>query len=153
MPRTILLLGITAALVIAAVAATVAITRDDTPAQRPTAAEATQTEGSFRPPQTATTRPPSATSAGPAWSLPHVLSRIDGARVTIGGRRIPIRSETTLCSGIGTPRRTGGLPRWQAFDCTYTVFTGGIDRDLEFRINVLGPEDYLPSGLHWVGGR
>jgi hypothetical protein len=78
---------------------------------------------------------------------------IDGAGATVGGRRVRIHSETALCSGRGPAQEVSAVRRWRAFDCTYTTFAGGIDRDLEFRVDVLGGKRFRLSGLRWVGGR
>jgi hypothetical protein len=81
------------------------------------------------------------------------MKKIDGARAIIGSRPVRIRAETTLCSGSGTPGGTDEVRRWRVFDCTYTTFAGGIDRDLEFRVDVLGHGRFRISDVRWVGGR
>jgi hypothetical protein len=86
-----------------------------------------------------------------AWPLEKVMRRIDGAGVRLGGRSIQVDSETTLCSGVGAPVNRAGHRRWQTFDCTYTVFRRGIDRDLEFRVSVVGSKEYALERAHWVG--
>jgi hypothetical protein len=148
MGRTALLVA--AALVVAGVAVGLTLAlRDDPP--RSSQTMTTRSVGDFRPP----TQPAGRTGAepvGPAWSLAKVMKLIDGERVMVDGRRVRIRSATALCSGVGEARELGGVRRWRAFDCTYTLFRGGIDRDLEFRVSVLGKDSYLLSHFRWLGG-
>src|SRR5262249_59657762 len=54
-------------------------------------------------------------AGAPMWSLPTLMSRIDGARVLIGGwsRRLPVAS--TLCRGEGRGRGCAGAGPWRRF--------------------------------------
>ena len=79
------------------------------------------------------------------------MQAIDGTRLRVGGRSVPIDSATALCSGLGIPVVRSGVRRWRAFDCTYTTFKGGIDRDVEFRLAVAGPSRYSVLSANWVG--
>ena len=79
------------------------------------------------------------------------MARIDHAALRVDDRVIRVDTRTTLCSGLGTPVVRRGVHRWSAFDCTFTTFRGGIDRDLDFRVRVLGPQRYAVGGVHWVG--
>jgi hypothetical protein len=87
----------------------------------------------------------------PFWSTDKVLRKLDGDRVRVGSRRVRIDSDTTLCSGRGTSIRRNGIRMWRRFLCTYTTFTkAGVDRDLEFRVRVLGRIRYAVWDAHWV---
>jgi hypothetical protein len=91
------------------------------------------------------------TGAVPFWSTDKVLRKLDGDLVRIGSRRVRIHSDTTLCSGRGTSIRRNGMRMWRRFLCTYTTFTkAGVDRDLEFRVRVLGRTRYAVWDAHWV---
>jgi hypothetical protein len=85
------------------------------------------------------------------WSLAKVMRLIDGARIVVGGRRLRIDSEATLCSGAGRAIGRVDARRWHAFDCTYSTLTGGIDRDVDFHVAVLGQRRYRISHAHWIG--
>jgi hypothetical protein len=134
-------------------AAGLTIARRDASPPRLSDTRTIRSAGDFRPPRSQPAGGTRVRTVGPAWSLATVMSLIDGAGVTIEGRRVRIQSETALCSGRGTSRQVGGVRRWQSFDCTYTTFTGGIDRDLELRVDVLGEKRYRVSNLRWLGGR
>ena len=85
------------------------------------------------------------------WSLTKLLRRIDGARIHIGARTVRVVSASTLCTGRGPSIRRDGVRRWQRFICTYTTFTkAGVDRDLDFRVRVLGVKRYRIYDAHWV---
>jgi hypothetical protein len=96
----------------------------------------------------------SAAQAGvPYWSVTKVLRRIDGARIHVGTRTVRIDSDTALCAGRGPSIRRDGVRRWRRFACTYTTFTkSGVDRDVDFRVRVLGTTRFAISDAHWVGG-
>jgi hypothetical protein len=99
----------------------------------------------------------SATAAGqtPAsyWSVAKVMRRIDGARVPVGTRTVKIDSDTALCAGRGPSIVVKRIRRWRRFACTYTTFTKrGVDRDLDFRVRVLGTRRYRIYDAHWVVG-
>ena len=98
--------------------------------------------------------PTAAQASVPYWSLGKLLRRIDGARVHVGSRTIRIVRESTLCAGRGRSIRRHGVRRWRRFICTYTTFTkSGIDRDLDFKVRVLGVKRYRIYDAHWVSGR
>jgi hypothetical protein len=97
--------------------------------------------------------PTAAEASVPYWSLAKVLRRIDGARIHVGSRTVRIVSASTLCAGRGPSIRRHGVRRWRRFICTYTTFTkSGIDRDLDFRVRVLGVKRYTIYDAHWVAG-
>lgn len=144
-------LGIATVGVLAAagLAAGLTFTLRDARESSPLASGNGRAAGPFRPRTTArdvsTIRPPSPWS----WSLAKTMQLIDRTRI-VGGRRLRVDSETTLCSGVGPLVRRSGVPRWHAFDCTYTTFSGGVDRDLEFRVDILGPSRYVITDVRWI---
>lgn len=80
-----------------------------------------------------------------------VMRKLDGDLVRVGSRKVRIHSDTTLCSGRGQSIRRNGVRMWRRFLCTYTTFTkSGVDRDLEFRVRVLGASRYTVWDAHWV---
>jgi hypothetical protein len=87
----------------------------------------------------------------PYWSHSRVMSRIDGARLAIGGWSQRVQRESTLCSGDGRPRRWSGVPHWKHFVCTWTVFSarGAIDRDVTFHVHTLTPRRFLITNPHF----
>jgi hypothetical protein len=107
-----------------------------------------------RPAPTATADVASSAEAadtGPAWSIAKVMRLIDRTRIGVDGQVLRVDSETTLCSGRGVPVVRGGTRRWRAFDCTFTTFSGGIDRDLEFRVDVTGTRSYVVREIRSIG--
>jgi hypothetical protein len=85
------------------------------------------------------------------WSVDKVLRRLDGAWIHVGERRVRVHSDTTLCAGRGASIRRDGVRRWRRFVCTYTTFTkAGADRDVDFRVRVLGKTRYSLYDAHWV---
>jgi hypothetical protein len=86
------------------------------------------------------------------WPVAKLMRVLDRHTVTVGGRVVRIDSETTLCAGRGTPRRVRGLRAWHTFACTYTLFTRkGVDRDLDFRVQVRDARRLAIADAHWVG--
>jgi hypothetical protein len=97
--------------------------------------------------------PSSAQAAVPYWSVTKALHRIDRVRVHVGGRTVRIDKDTALCAGQGRSIVVKGIRRWRRFVCTYTTFTrSGVDRDLEFRVRVLGKLRFRIYDQHWVSG-
>lgn len=85
------------------------------------------------------------------WSTTKVLRRLDGAKVTVGARKVRVRSATTLCAGQGTSVRRHGIRLWRRFACTYTTFTkAGVDRDLDFRVRAIDATRFAVTDAHWV---
>jgi hypothetical protein len=82
---------------------------------------------------------------GGKWSLTTVMRQIDGAKVTIRRWSARVRSAGTLCSGDGRGVVRRGTRRWPHFTCTWTVFNrrGGYDRDVTFRVHVLGTRRFV----------
>ena len=94
-----------------------------------------------------------ASTSGRYWSIGKVLRRLDGVRIHVGTRTVRVDSESALCSGEGPSIRRQGVRRWQRFVCTYTTFTrAGVDRDIDFRVQVRGTTRYVVTDAHWVGG-
>jgi uncharacterized Zn-binding protein involved in type VI secretion len=90
----------------------------------------------------------------PRWSLARVMHAIDGRRVPVDGRRVRIEGDSTLCGGLGASVRVAGVRRWSRFACTFTAFGArGIERDLDFRVRVLGARRIALTSARWVGGR
>jgi hypothetical protein len=94
---------------------------------------------------------PAAEASAPYWSLAKLLRRLDGARIHVGSRTVRVVSASTLCAGRGHSVRRKGVRKWNRFICTYTTFTkAGVDKDLDFRVRVLGVKRFAISGAHWV---
>jgi hypothetical protein len=88
------------------------------------------------------------------WSVAKVMRVTDDVRVRVGKSLVRIDADTTLCAGQETSRRRSGVRRWRHFVCTYTTFSRrGIDRDLEFRVHVLGIRRFVITDARWVGAR
>jgi hypothetical protein len=82
-----------------------------------------------------------------------LMRSIDDVRVRVGARVVRIHTETTLCSGDGRPIRRRGVRMWSRFSCTYTTFTKqGVDRDLEFRVDVVSAKRFVIRDVHWIVG-
>jgi hypothetical protein len=95
--------------------------------------------------------PAGADASVPYWSIGKVLRRLDGARIHVGTRVVRVDSETTLCAGQGPSVRRRGVRMWRRFVCTYTTFTkGGVDRDIDFRVQVRSATRYTVTDAHWV---
>jgi hypothetical protein len=85
------------------------------------------------------------------WPMTKLMRSIDDVRVHVGMRVVRIHSETTLCSGGGRPIRRQGVRMWSRFSCTYTTFTRqGIDRDLDFRVDIVSARRLVIRDAHWV---
>ena len=86
-----------------------------------------------------------------AWSVAKVMRVTDDARVRVGGRVVRVDMETTLCAGQGTSTRRRGVRVWRHFVCTYTTFTRQRpDRDVDFRVHVLGLRRFVITDARWV---
>lgn len=85
------------------------------------------------------------------WPMTKLMRSIDDVRVRVGTRVVRIHSETTLCSGGGRPIRRRGVRMWSRFLCTYTTFTKkGIDRDLDFQVDVVSAKRFVIHDAHWI---
>jgi hypothetical protein len=86
-----------------------------------------------------------------AWSVAKVMRVTDDARVRVGGRVVRVDIQTTLCAGQGTSTRRRGVRVWRHFVCTYTTFTRQRpDRDVDFRVHVLGLRRFVITDARWV---
>jgi len=86
-----------------------------------------------------------------AWSIEKAMNEVDGALLVLGKRAVRVDAATTLCSGVGRRITKSGVRAWSSFDCTYTTFRHGIDRDVEFHVILLGPKRYAIRDARWVG--
>jgi hypothetical protein len=95
--------------------------------------------------------PAGAQASTPYWSIGKVLRRLDGDRIRVGARIVRVHGDTTLCAGQGPSVRRRGVRMWRRFACTYTTFTkGGVDRDIDFRVQVRSATRYAVTDAHWV---
>ncbi|MFL6007956.1 MAG: hypothetical protein ACJ744_17090 [Gaiellaceae bacterium] len=80
----------------------------------------------------------------PEWSLPTLLSRIGGARVSVGSWSGRVQAASTLCNGEGRGRKWSGMRHWRHFTCTWTVFDrrSAGERDVTFRVHTLTTRRY-----------
>lgn len=83
-------------------------------------------------------------TGAPEWSVPTLLERIDGARVSVGSWSGRVQSESTLCNGEGPGRRWRGIRHWRHFTCTWTIVSRrrAGDRDVTFRVHTLTARRY-----------
>lgn len=96
-----------------------------------------------------------ARAATPAryWSMAHLMYALDTTRIRIEAHVIRVHADTTLCSGQGRRIRRHAVLLWRHFVCTFTTFTKtGIDRDLEFDVDVTGRTRFAISDAHWIRG-
>ena len=92
----------------------------------------------------------SAHSGAPVWSLPVLMSRLDGTRIVIGRWSSRVQPDTTLCSGTGPGRMWGGQRHWRHFVCTWTVFKGtSVDRDVAFAVHTVAPRRFVITSAHF----
>jgi hypothetical protein len=84
-------------------------------------------------------------AGAPMWSLRAALSRIDGARVSVGSWSGRVQTASTLCNGEGTSRRWSGLRHWRHFTCTWTIIARGgtVEHDVTFRVHTLTARRFL----------
>jgi hypothetical protein len=82
-------------------------------------------------------------AGAPGWSVPWLLARVDGGRVSVGSWSGRVQSSSTLCSGEGLGRRWAGMRHWRHFTCTWTVIgRRGAARDVTFRVHALTMRRY-----------
>jgi hypothetical protein len=125
--------------------------RSDAPTSSPAAPTVTAQRTTTPAPVHAETTTPALPRTRWSWPVEKLMQAIDGTRLRVDGRSLAIDSATALCSGLGSPVVRSGVRRWRAFDCTYTTFKGGIDRDVEFRVAVAGPNGYSVLSSDWIG--
>jgi hypothetical protein len=79
-------------------------------------------------------------AGAPYWPLSKLMRVVDGDRIHIGERVVTVHKASMLCGGEGRAVRRRGVRAWRHYMCTYTTFRlGRPDRDLEFRVHVVGP--------------
>ena len=93
--------------------------------------------------------PAEAHSTRSSWSYSNLIRRIEGARVPLRGTRVRINPDLVICNGEGTVFRRRGVRRWKHFTCTQTLFRRGLDRDVTFRVHVLGPKRFRLSNARY----
>ena len=77
-------------------------------------------------PNATATEPPAAPEDRVAWTHAQVLRRLDGRRIRVGGRRVPIDGATLTCGGIDrAAARVRGEPAWTRFRCVQPTFPAG----------------------------
>jgi hypothetical protein len=91
----------------------------------------------------------STTTTDSYWSLAKLMAGLDGTRVALHGRRIPVEADLTLCSGRGKPVVRRRQRRWKQFDCTQTT-TNANGHDLEFHVRVLDQSHLAISNAHYA---
>jgi hypothetical protein len=97
--------------------------------------------------------PAAAGAAAQGWSLAHLMRALDGRVIVVEKSRVRVVAASTLCGGQGRSRRVAGVRRWTRFQCTYTTFgSRGIERDLEFKVAVVGPAHIRLTEAGWVPG-
>ena len=86
-----------------------------------------------------------------AWSVAEVMRVTDDAHVRVKRSVVRVDMETTLCAGQGSSTRRRSVRVWRHFVCTYTTFTRQRpDRDLDFRVHVLGLRRFVITDARWV---
>ena len=100
------------------------------------------------------TSPAAAHERGVFWPANKAMRAVDDARVRVGSIVVRVKVETTLCSGEGRVIRRRGLRAWKHFRCTFTTFTpsGGVGRDLEFRLHAMDVRRIAITDARWIVG-
>ena len=93
--------------------------------------------------------PAHAHSTPTSWSYAALMQKMDGATVRLAGRRFRVRSGLVICNGEGRAVRRAGVRRWKHFTCTQTLFLGRLDRDITWRVHVLGKTRFRISDARW----
>jgi hypothetical protein len=86
------------------------------------------------------------------WTKQYLFQRLDGTRVAIGSKRVPIRLDTLTCQGEGQGVMRHGARAWKHFHCTQPTFPAGalVGPDAIFRVHVLGRTKYLITDAHFA---
>jgi hypothetical protein len=97
----------------------------------------------------AITAPAAAHPGGSYWSFERALTRIDGAKVAVAGRRVAVDAAVTTCGGWGGAIRRNGTRRWKHFTCIVATLrpTG---RDIVFQLHVLSRTRFVMTNAHYV---
>jgi hypothetical protein len=100
------------------------------------------------------TSPAAAHERGVFWPAAKAMRAVDDARVRVGSTVVRVQVETALCSGEGRVMRQRGLRAWKHFRCTFTTLTasGGIGRDIEFRVHALDVRRITITDASWIVG-
>jgi len=93
--------------------------------------------------------PAPAHSTRTSWPYAALMQKMDGATVRLAGRRFRVRSGLVICNGEGRAVRRAGVRRWKHFTCTQTLFLGRLDRDITWRVHVLGKTRFRISDARW----
>ena len=72
------------------------------------------------------------------WPYAKLIKRIDNARIPLPNGRARVAAQLVICNGEGRGVVRRGVRRWRHFTCTQTLFRGGVDRDVTFRVHVRG---------------
>ncbi len=92
---------------------------------------------------------PAATAhRGPGyWSRAQMVERLDGARITVKGRKIRLDASTFTCGGMGRGWVKAGVRRWKHFRCVQPLFPPGrlAAPDALFRVHPLGRRRFVVS--------
>jgi len=91
---------------------------------------------------------PAAAHAHPGpwhWTKRYLFQRLEGKRVAIGSKRVPILLDTLACEGEGPGVVRNGARAWKHFRCTQPTFPPGalVGPDAIFRVHVLGRTAFL----------
>jgi hypothetical protein len=95
---------------------------------------------------------PSAAAAGlPMWTTEKTASRIDGAKIVVGGWSGRVQEETTVCSGRGASSRWGHERHWRRFTCTWTPVarSGAVARDVTFLVRISARTSFRITHAHF----
>lgn len=100
------------------------------------------------------TSPAAAHELGAFWPANKAMRTVDDKRIRVGSTVVRVNVETTLCSGEGRVKRQRGLRTWKHFRCTFTTFTpsGGVGRDLEFRVHAVDVRRIAITDARWIVG-
>jgi hypothetical protein len=86
------------------------------------------------------------------WTKGYLFQRLEGKRITIGSKRVPVRLDTLACEGEGRSVIRHGARAWKHFHCTQPTFPPGalVGPDAIFRVHVVGRTRYLITDAHFA---
>jgi hypothetical protein len=86
------------------------------------------------------------------WSKSYLFQRLEGTRIAIGSKRVPVRLDTLACQGEGSSVVRNGARAWKHFRCTQPTFPAGVlvGPDAIFRVHVVGRTKYLITDAHFA---
>jgi hypothetical protein len=81
-----------------------------------------------------------------------VLRRIDGRRIVVAGKTVPIDPATVTCGGIGPPVLRDGQREWARFRCVQPTFpTGSVaGPDAIFIVQPAGPRGFTVANARFT---